>query len=387
MKSQQKQELDGIIDKIIGYFRFHDRKERDDETDMWERINREIRQQEKKTRVREYIKRFLIPVSVAACLLLAYVIDKGEFSDNSWTLDAYVGQLADVAEASGQVQLLLSDKRKVQIDKDTVGIVYSSNGKIQIEQEEHTVSETSENTDEAKGFNQIIVPKGKYSQLTLSDGTRMHVNSGTRVVYPRVFADNRREIYVEGEIYLDVTPDKSRPFVVKTHQFNVEVLGTSFNVNAYKGKKQSEVVLVEGSVRLSDKYQKEVLMKPDNLVVVSEGRASRIKRVRAKDYTAWIYGLLILHNEPLMRVFERLNRFYDVSNVVAPAIQTEIVDGKLDLRLPLSELVRMISVVVPIDCQIISTLLKGHAKYLFALHRSRYIIRIDFNDIVLAIFL
>ena len=93
MKSQQKQELDGIIDKIIGYFRFHDRKERDDETDMWERINREIRQQEKKTRVREYIKRFLIPVSVAACLLLAYVIDKGEFSDNSWTLDAYVGQL------------------------------------------------------------------------------------------------------------------------------------------------------------------------------------------------------------------------------------------------------------------------------------------------------
>lgn len=138
MKSQQKQELDGIIDKIIGYFRFHDRKERDDETDMWERINREIRQQEKKTRVREYIKRFLIPVSVAACLLLAYVIDKGEFSDNSWTLDAYVGQLADVAEASGQVQLLLSDKRKVQIDKDTVGIVYSSNGKIQIEQEELT---------------------------------------------------------------------------------------------------------------------------------------------------------------------------------------------------------------------------------------------------------
>ena len=353
MKSQQKQELDGIIDKIIGYFRFHDRKERDDETDMWERINREIRQQEKKTRVREYIKRFLIPVSVAACLLLAYVIDKGEFSDNSWTLDAYVGQLADVAEASGQVQLLLSDKRKVQIDKDTVGIVYSSNGKIQIEQEEHTVSETSENTDEAKGFNQIIVPKGKYSQLTLSDGTRMHVNSGTRVVYPRVFADNRREIYVEGEIYLDVTPDKSRPFVVKTHQFNVEVLGTSFNVNAYKGKKQSEVVLVEGSVRLSDKYQKEVLMKPDNLVVVSEGRASRIKRVRAKDYTAWINGLLILHNEPLMSVFERLNRFYDVSIVVAPAIQTEIVDGKLDLRLPLSELVRMISVVVPIDCQII----------------------------------
>ena len=67
MKSQQKQELDGIIDKIIGYFRFHDRKERDDETDMWERINREIRQQEKKTRAREYIKRFLISGKSIPC--------------------------------------------------------------------------------------------------------------------------------------------------------------------------------------------------------------------------------------------------------------------------------------------------------------------------------
>lgn len=353
MKSQQNQELNGIIDKIIGYFRYHDRKKRDDEADMWERINREIKQQEKGARIKKRIYAFLIPASVAACFLLAYIIGRGGVSDNDWTLDTYVNQLADVTEASGQVQLLLSDKRKVQIDKDTVGIVYSSSGQIQIEQEEHSVSETAGNDEKAEGFNQIIVPKGKYSQLTLSDGTRMHVNSGTRVVYPRVFTDNRREIYVEGEIYLDVAHDKSKPFVVKTHQFDVEVLGTSFNVNAYKGNEQAEVVLVEGAVKLSDKYKKEVLMKPDNLVVVSEGRASRIKRVRAKDYTAWINGLLILHNEPLISVFDRLNRFYDVPIVVAPAIQTEIVDGKLDLRLSLPELVEMISVAVPIDCQLI----------------------------------
>ena len=74
MKSQQKQELDGIIDKIIGYFRFHDRKERDDETDMWERINREIRQQEKKTRVREYIKRF--NTCIGSCLFVVGICDR-----------------------------------------------------------------------------------------------------------------------------------------------------------------------------------------------------------------------------------------------------------------------------------------------------------------------
>lgn len=352
MKNQLKQELDGIIDRVIGYFKFYDRKERDD-TEVWKRITREIERQEKKAQKRKYIGRFLIPVSVAACLLLAYVIVKEDLLNSNSTLDAYVSQLEDAAVTSGQVQLLLSDERKVEIKKDTVGIVYSSTGKIHIDQKESSIDEAKENADNGKGFNQIIVPKGKYSQLTLSDGTRMHVNSGTRVVYPRVFADDRREIYVEGEIYLDVTPDKNRPFIVKAHQFDVEVLGTSFNVKAYKGKEHSEVVLVEGSVKLNDKYKNEVLMKPDNLVVVNEGHASRIKRVCAKEYTAWINGLLILHNEPLMNVFERLNRFYDVPIVVAPAIQAELVDGKLDLRLPLSELFRMISVVVPIDYQLI----------------------------------
>ena len=68
MKSQQKQELDGIIDKIIGYFRFHDRKERDDETDMWERINREIRQQEKKTKI--------FNTCIGSCLFVVGICDR-----------------------------------------------------------------------------------------------------------------------------------------------------------------------------------------------------------------------------------------------------------------------------------------------------------------------
>ena len=74
MKSQQKQELDGIIDKIIGYFRFHDRKERDDETDMWERINREIRRQEKKTSKRIYKKIF--NTCIGSCLFVVGICDR-----------------------------------------------------------------------------------------------------------------------------------------------------------------------------------------------------------------------------------------------------------------------------------------------------------------------
>ena len=73
MKSQQKQELDGIIDKIIGYFRFHDRKERDDETDMWERINREITGEEN-TSKRIYKKIF--NTCIGSCLFVVGICDR-----------------------------------------------------------------------------------------------------------------------------------------------------------------------------------------------------------------------------------------------------------------------------------------------------------------------
>ena len=75
-------------------------------------------------------------------------------------------------------------------------------------------------------LNQIIVPKGKRANIIFSDGTQIYVNADTRVIYPAVFAKDKREILVTGEAYLDVTPDSSRPFIVKTNAFNVKVLGT-----------------------------------------------------------------------------------------------------------------------------------------------------------------
>ncbi len=89
-------------------------------------------------------------------------------------------------------------------------------------------------TDEEHSFNQLIVPNGKRSTLALEDGTKMWINAGSRVIYPNKFKKNKREIYVDGEVYMEVARDEERPFVVKTNMLDVQVLGTSFNVMAYK---------------------------------------------------------------------------------------------------------------------------------------------------------
>lgn len=92
-------------------------------------------------------------------------------------------------------------------------------------------------------YNQIIVPKGKRSQIVLADNSKIWINSGSKVIYPRAFEGKYREIYVEGEVYLNVTHDTSKPFIVNTSGFEVRVLGTSFNISAYKnrGKSRSRI--------------------------------------------------------------------------------------------------------------------------------------------------
>lgn len=341
-----------LFDRFVMYIKKQDMQKRDDENDMWLKITDEIAMIEKRIVRQKQKRRFYLTVSsIAACsLLFLYIgLNKYNSDEDINSLDSYVSNLSELKNTSKDIQLLLSDNRSVVVNKDSVDISYSSEGKVQINKDPKSSMQPQKDGIEKDNYNQIVVPRGKYTHLTLSDGTQMHINSGTRVVYPRVFTGKQREIYVEGEVYLDVTPNKKKPFVVKTKQCDVRVMGTSFNVNACDYNSSVEVVLVEGSVKLLDKQNHEILLKPDNLVAVKNGSAGKIRRVRAKDYTAWIDGLLILHNEPLKSVCDKLERFFDTPIVVNPNIELEIVDGKLDLSLPLSELIRMISIASSVD--------------------------------------
>ena len=88
-----------------------------------------------------------------------------------------------------------------------------------------------------------IVPVGRRSSITFADGTRLWVNSGSKVVYPVKFAKEKREIFVEGEIYLHVSRDEQKPFIVKTHQMDIKVLGTQFNVTAYENEANMQMCI------------------------------------------------------------------------------------------------------------------------------------------------
>jgi ferric-dicitrate binding protein FerR (iron transport regulator) len=232
---------------------------------------------------------------------------------------------------SQDIQLILSEDRQMSIEGENAEIKYDKQGSVSINADNKLLADNNKPDETSKPtFNQLIVPPGKRSKLTLSDGSEMWVNAGTRIVYPTVFEPDNRTIFVDGEIYLSVVPDKSRPFIVQTNYMDVNVLGTSFDVSAYKEDQSFSVVLVSGSVVAQKTGQPEYKIVPGERLA-HDGQSVRINKVNTCDYTSWKDGLLHFQSEKMQTIAKRLSRYYGKAIVCDDKVAALKCSGKLDL--------------------------------------------------------
>lgn len=203
----------------------------------------------------------------------------------------------------------------------------------------------------SSSYQQLITPPGQRSMVILADGTRAYVNANSRLVYPTVFKPERREIYVEGEVYLEVSRDEQRPFVVRTHEMEIEVLGTKFNLSAHPDEEEKSVVLVSGLVRIAAKgKQQGIVLQPNQRYAQYKG-TSEVKCVDASVYTLWTQGLYAFEHEPLRQILSRLERYYGVHISCDDAVANLTCSGKLDLKENVSRLLKELSGALPIICR------------------------------------
>lgn len=164
-------------------------------------------------------------------------------------------------------------------------------------------------------YNTLAVPRGGEYIMTLSDGTRVWLNSETELKFPVAFAGKHREVYLTGEAYFQVTGDSLHPFVVNTPQTRTFVLGTSFNVMAYKSETCTEVTLVEGKVAVETGKQT-VRIEPGYQVAVNNQSLELTEqRVNPDNYVSWKDGLFIFDGLTLDELVVKLERWYDVDFV------------------------------------------------------------------------
>ena len=147
----------------------------------------------------------------------------------------------------GRTELVLPNGERRVLGDGKVRVVSDSCGEMRTENRTLIVELGGQETKKAEYYT-LNVPYGEKYSIVLPDGTKVFLNAGTTLRYPDHFEGGSREVYLNGEAYLEVTKDAEHPFVVKTEEVEVKVLGTVFNVNAYPEGEWVRTTLVEGKV-------------------------------------------------------------------------------------------------------------------------------------------
>jgi ferric-dicitrate binding protein FerR (iron transport regulator) len=293
---------------------------------------------------RRHIRTLFYKVSsIAAAVILLLGFSYFIYQNNSKLSISQIAQLtkSSVNMRATQVELHLSSDSVIAIASKTPQIDYTS-GNVTVDKSISVKESVSSNN-----FNQLVVPYGHRSQLTLSDGTKIWVNSGSRVVYPQKFLGKTREIYVEGEIYLDVVHDADHPFIVNSDKANVKVLGTKFDIKVYPNESLMRVVLVNGLVNVSQGNNFAILH--NGYMYESYNSKPVVRLVDVNEYLSWIKGFYEFSSESLGSILKQLEKYYNINIVCDESVANVICSGKLDLSDDFSKVIESISKAAPVS--------------------------------------
>lgn len=280
-----------------------------DEAKGWHKLEQRIYRQRSRQR---FISR---ASNVAAILLLPLLwsVLSFHFSAPSPTPhDQQLSSSASITPGSAKALLTLEDGCTLRLDTTTdTLLIQASSTTLSLDSAQLTYRHTAQALEAAtsKRWNSLQTPQGGEYRLMLSDGTRVYLNAMSTLRFPVVFDDDNRTVELTGEAYFEVSQNGT-PFVVKTQQMEVEVMGTSFNLSAYPDE-TAHTTLVEGRVRVSAPGAGSRLLLPSQqaMLPIGGGRL-QVKRVDTDCYTAWTKGKILFKDERLDQMMKQLARWY-----------------------------------------------------------------------------
>ena len=278
-------------------------KYREDKDIVFARIERIVQKQRKE-------QLFIRWSSVAAGIMLLLGI-VGYFMYSQEDGNEII-QIANVGPGSPKAELILPQGQVIELDSSSREIVFSEHQSKATSVKNTLIYDAGMNL-ETIDFHAIRVPLGGEFNLQLSDNTRVHLNSGSSLRYPIRFAGDIREVFLTGEGFFEVTKDEVRPFVVKTGEVDVRVLGTSFNVNAYPDERVVATTLGEGKVRVGCGSKKFDLDPGMQLVYDRENKTANVRAVDTELYTSWKDGYYYFKQEPLEEIMDVLAKWYNLN--------------------------------------------------------------------------
>lgn len=250
----------------------------------------------------KYAAIFILPLAVATAILYK--------SGNEHDAISHVTE--QILPGSKKAVLILDNGETIDL-KSTSGVELTEKDGtiIQVDSTALNYQQTPDRTSDKLAYNKVNVPRGGEYQLTLSDGSKVQLNSMSSIRFPVQFAKDCRLVELEGEAYFEVSKT-GQPFIVKTKGMNIEVLGTTFNISAYANE-EYQTTLVNGSVRVQTEDGSSRILKPYEQACVTPGSNQiNVRNVDTAFYTSWIHGKINFKDQRLEDIMKTLARWYDM---------------------------------------------------------------------------
>lgn len=287
----------------------------------------------------KYVAAAVLIAFVCASAVIVYMYKGGQPHSSSELADVSVQQTDTLPADSTDILLITASGEKISVQSSQKMLSVSS-GSIKIDEkpiEEYAQVKTA---PAEVVYNTLKILRGKRFKMQLSDGTLVWLNADSEITFPSNFDGKERKVLAKGELFFDVTENKSQPFVVETPTGNIRVLGTAFNIHCYKDEVPM-TTLVRGKIAYS-LGKESVILTPGQQCRVEDNKLS-VREVDTYEYVSWIDEVLVFKDKELNEIMGTLSRLYDVDiSYESPELKHLLFTGSFKQYEHLDKIIRMI---------------------------------------------
>lgn len=244
---------------------------------------------------------------------------------------------------STKATLVLANGDTIVLDDAANGNLATQNNTKVIKLNEGALSYSPDGkeTPASVAFNTIATPRGGEYEVILPDGTRAWLNAASYLKFPVAFGKERM-VEMGGEVYFEVAKDKERPFKVMVNGTTVQALGTHFNINAYAEELTQNTTLLEGSVRVVNGNDVNILQPGEQAQVAAGHDMKVIKNVNQSEVMAWRNGLFSFNKVDIRSFMRQLERWYDIHVQYEGPLPDLRFNGKMERNLNWNQLLKIL---------------------------------------------
>ena len=219
----------------------------------------------------------------------------------------------DVLPGGDKAVLTLADGSKITLDSVAKGYITNQGGTRISKQDNGQLTYTAgKDIPDGKLYNSISTPRGGQYRIVLPDGSKAWLNALSSIKFPARFTGAGRSVVVTGEVYLEVARNLKQPFIVRANKATIEVLGTSFDVNAYEDEDRLRTTLISGAVRVSAGSTASAVLKPGQQAELMPDAHFTVHAADIDQTIAWKNGIFNFDQENITDIMLQLRRWYNV---------------------------------------------------------------------------